>query len=164
MTYPTSRLRADLPPAGGRLTTRVRSAWSRRRAALTAQPERGDLSMWLIMTVSIAFLLCMLLVDGSAKRQAGIQAHWYAAEAARAGVNAVGPRTDGVTAADVAATAARAYLARAGVTGTVIVESPSSVRVTATASRIGPMSHKTFTATENATADLLVGVETGQRP
>ena len=143
--------------------------WVRSRAlgrvrGLAGQPERGDISIWVIMCVTVAFLLCMLLVDGSAKRQAAIQAHWYAAEAARAGANAVGPRAGGVdNAAGIAAQAARTYLSRAGVDGTVQVLSPTSVQVNATASRVGPMSRHTFTATETATADLLVGVETGQR-
>ncbi len=121
------------------------------------------MTMWLIMTVAVAFVLTMLLVDGSAKRQAGIQARWYAAEAARAGVMAAGPRPD-TAPAGVAATAATAYLSSVGVTGSVQVLSASQVRVAATVTRTGPMSGVTWTSTQSVTANLLVGVEEGQAP
>ncbi|MFZ0158697.1 MAG: hypothetical protein WAL50_06670 [Kineosporiaceae bacterium] len=121
------------------------------------------MTMWLIMTVAVAFALTMLLVDGSAKRQASIQARWYAAEAARAALIAAGPRPDTPPAA-IAAAAATTYLSSAGVTGSVQVLSPSRVRVDATVSRTGPMSGMTWTSTQSVTANLLVGVEEGQAP
>ena len=123
--------------------------------------DRGDATMWLIMIVGVAFAVTMLLVDGSAKRQGSIRAHWYAAEAARAAVTAVGPRPDGPP-AGVGAAAASAYLAGVGVPGAVQVISPSSVRVDVTVTTAGPMSALTWTSTQSVTADLLVGVEQGQ--
>ena len=114
----------------------------------------------MIMTVGTAFLVVLLLVDGAAKRQAAIQAHWHAAEAARAAVMAVGPRPDEPP-AGAAAAAAQGYLAAAGVPGTVQVLTPSSVQVTATVTTTGPMSGMTWTSSQAVTADLLVGVEQG---
>ena len=124
--------------------------------------DGGDATLWLIMTVGVAFLLVLLLVDGAAKRQGAIRAHWYAAEAARAAVMAVGPRPD-EPAAGVAAAAAQGYLASVAVPGSVQVLSASSVRVAATVTTTGPMSGATWTATQTVTADLLVGVEQGHR-
>ena len=60
-----------------------------------------------------------------------------------------------------AATAARTYLTAVGITGTVTVQDPDHVQVSATVTTTGPISGATFTATRTATAALLVGVETG---
>ena len=148
------------PGTGSTCPTRtVRAMTADRRDR--GRADRGDANMWLIMIVGVAFALTMLLVDGSAKRQGSIRAHWYAAEAARAAVTAVGPRPDG-PAAGVAAAAASAYLAGVGVPGAVQVRSPSSVRVDVTVITRGPMSGLTWTSTQSVTADLLVGVEQGQ--
>jgi hypothetical protein len=134
-----------------------------RRLTRRLGDERGDVNIWAIMLASVAFLLAVLVVDGSAKMRAYQQADWQAGEAARYGVNAVGPRPDGPT-ADVAADAARRYLAAAGVTGTVQVLSPSRVEVTAEVVVTGPFSGVAFSSRRSATADLLVGVETGLSP
>ncbi len=162
--------RLTCPPRTARLDEPhpAQHAWRSRVDRLRQQPwrqalvgEEGEITTWAIMIVTVAVLLAALTVDGAAKMRAGQQAAWQAAEAARVGVNAVGPRPAG-PAAHVAALAARAYLADAGVTGTVSVISPTTLQVAATARTVGPFTGATFTATREQRADLLIGVETGQ--
>lgn len=122
--------------------------------------ERGSVAIWVAITTPALLLLLMLLVDGGAKFTAAEQASAYAAEAARAATIAVGPQpTPGD--ARAAVTAADAYLASAGVHGTVTAVGPATVRVSVTVSRTGPISDVRFAMTRTATAQLLIGVETG---
>ena len=129
------------------------------------QGDRGSVLVWLLGCAAVAGALLTLVFDGGAKIKAGEQASTYSAEAARAASVAVGPSTTDA-AADVpgAIRAAKAYLAAAGVPGTVTVTGPATVTVTATVSRAAPISGVTFTITRTATARLLVGVEQGEAP
>ncbi len=121
--------------------------------------------LWVAVTTPALLLTVMLIVDGSAKLECAEQADTYAAEAARAAVIAVGPRPAGGTVdARAAVAAADAYLASTGATGTVTVTGPATVAVTVRVSVVGPISGAAFTATRTATAQLLVGVSTGQAP
>ena len=127
--------------------------------------ERGALSLWVAITTPALLLMLMLVVDGAAKIKAAEQASTYSAEAARAAVQAIGPRpAGGQVDVRAAASAATVYLAAAGVQGTVTVTGPAQVRVSVTVSRDAPISGATFTVTRSATAQLLVGVESGQAP
>jgi len=140
----------------------------RLRAALRARVEdgeRGSVVLWVAITTPALLLLVMLIVDGGAKMKAAEQADTYAAEAARTATIAIGPRpAGGIVDSRAAAQAANAYLASAGVTGSVRVTGPTTVTVTVTVQRAGPVSGATFTITRTATARLLVGVETGEAP
>ena len=126
--------------------------------------DRGSISVWVAIVVPALLLLSVLLIDGGAKIQAANRADSTAAEAARAAVIASGPRPD--TSADprAAAGAARSYLARAGMAGQVTILSPGQVKVTVTAAANGPITGIGFAVTRSATAQLLVGVERGERP
>lgn len=122
--------------------------------------EDGMLSLWVAPVAAAALAVLMLLVDGGAKIRAGDHADAAAAEAARAAVIAVGPRPADVP-ARLAAAGAQAYLARAGLSGSVTILDPREVQVRVSASDRGPISGRTFTVTRTAVARLLVGVESG---
>lgn len=132
------------------------------RARLTNR-ERGSVALWVAITTPALLLMVLLVVDGGAKMKAGEQADTYASEAARAATIGIGPRPAGETVDALAAvTAANAYLSQAGVRGTATFTGSASVTVTVT--RTGPISGVSFTVTRTATAQLLIGVETGQAP
>jgi hypothetical protein len=121
--------------------------------------------LWFAITTPAVLLIIVLIVDGSAKIRASEQADTYATEAARAAAIAIGPRPAGDTIdTQAAAAAANTYLAAAGATGEVTVTGPATVTVTVHVTVIGPISGGSFTATRTATAQLLVGVTTGQAP
>lgn len=127
--------------------------------------ERGALSLWAIGTVLSAFVILSFVVDSAAKITAAEHAQQYAAEAARAAAIGVGPRPAGTsidTRAAVAAT--QAYLASAGLRGSVTVTGPATVEVSVSVTEHGPLDNISFTATGTATAQLLVGISTGQEP
>jgi hypothetical protein len=116
------------------------------------------------MAVAILVTL-VLIVDGGAKIRAGSRADIAAGEAARAAVIAAGPRPTGNAAeARLAVAAARSYLATAGVKGSTVILGPGRVQVTVQASDTGPISGHTFTVTRTAVAELLIGVEKGEKP
>ena len=86
-----------------------------------------------------------------------------AAEAARAASIAIGPvPTGGSTDAQLAATAARSYLDQAGATGTVIITGPGIVEVSVTVTDSTPMLGIPVSQTRAHTAQLLVGVTSGE--
>ena len=127
--------------------------------------DRGSIAIWFVITAPVLLLMAILIVDGGAKITAGQQATSYAAEAARAATIAGGPSAaDDAADAKAAVAAANAYLSAVGIKGSAFVSGPATVTVTATVSRVGPISGSTFTVTRTATARLLVGVETGQSP
>ena len=116
------------------------------------------------MAVTVAGILA---VAGSGRRRGGEdpggeRADIVAGEAARAASYASGPDQQSRTAA--AATAARAILSRSGLAGSVLVAAPGRIEVTAQASATGPISGLTYTVSRSATAQLLLGVGTGDTP
>lgn len=126
--------------------------------------QRGAVTVWVALIAIAVLASILLVVDGGARMRAATQADTYAAEAARAATIAVTPRSAGASADARAATrAAQAYLAAAGVSGTVKIIGPAVVRVTVAVSGRGPISGASFTMSRTATALLQVGVEGGQR-
>jgi Flp pilus assembly protein TadG len=146
---------------GTQLTSELKGVLRRR----PTDSERGSVSVWVAITTPALLLMLLLVVDGGAKMKAGEQADANAAEAARAATIGIGPRPAGGTAdARAAVAAADAYLSRAGVRGTATVTGPVTVTVRVTVTRTGPISGARFTVTRTATAQLLIGVETGHTP
>lgn len=126
--------------------------------------QRGAVTVWVALIALAVLASVLLVVDGGARMRAATQADTYAAEAARAASIAVTPRSAGASADARAATqAAQAFLADAGVKGTVRVSGPAAVMVTVAVTAQGPISGATFTVNRTATAILRVGVEGGQR-
>ena len=140
------------------------------RAPHPGSGERGSVSLWVAVVAAGLLAMLAMVVDSGAKIRAGDRADTVAAEAARAAVIAAGPRTAaprGPTvsaSATAAAAAARAFIARAGLSGTVAVTGPRQVSVQVTAGVRGPISGRTYTMTRTATAELLIGLQTGERP
>ena len=123
----------------------------------------GSVAVLFTFIVLIAGTLVAFLVDAGAQIQAANRADTYSAEAARAATIAVGPIPTGEpsdTAA--AATAARAYLDQAGARGTVTITGPATVEVSVTVTDATPMLGISVSQTRTHTAQLLVGVTTGQ--
>jgi hypothetical protein len=127
--------------------------------------ERGSVLVWFVLTAPVLLALAVLVFDGGAKMKAGEQAGFYSGEAARAATVAVGPHGQGGAAdARAAEAAANDYLSAAGVHGVTTVTGPSTVTVTVTVTRRGPISGVSFSVTRSATARLLVGVNSGEAP
>jgi Flp pilus assembly protein TadG len=145
--------------------TRLRRRLRTRLAGPGGDGERGSVLVWFVLTAPVLLLLAVLVFDGGAKMKAGEQAGFYSGEAARAATVAVGPHRQGGTAdARAAEAAANAYLSAAGVHGATRVTGPSTVTVTVTVTRRGPISGVSFSVTRSATARLLVGVNSGEVP
>jgi Flp pilus assembly protein TadG len=145
--------------------TRLRRRLRTRLAGPGDDGDRGSVLVWFVLTAPVLLLLAVLVFDGGAKMKAGEQAGFYSGEAARAATVAVGPYGQGGTAdARAAQAAANAYLSAAGVHGITRVTGPSTVSVTVTVTRRGPISGVAFSVTRTATARLLVGVNSGEVP
>lgn len=91
--------------------------------------ERGSISLYVtVMAVGLLLLGC-LAFDSSARVRAAKQASYAAAEAARAATQALSADAIAGHEAQIdpsrAATAARAYLAAAGISGNVTVSGPN---------------------------------------
>lgn len=126
--------RARAAPAAARRALRLRSvalaAWREH-----ARDERGFAAVWMITVTFVVSLIVGLLVDGSARMSAIQEADHAAAEAARAGAQAL-PRAT-VQARTVAAgssgaeavAAAQSYLAAVRVPGSVVIDAAGSLRV-----------------------------------
>jgi len=135
-----------------------------RRHGRDDDAQRGAVTVWVALIALAVLASILLVVDGGARMRAATQADTYAAEAARAATIAVTPRSAGASADARAATqAAQAYLAAAGVSGTVKIIGPAAVTVTVVVPGHGPISGAGFTVTRTATALLQIGVEGGQR-
>jgi hypothetical protein len=127
--------------------------------------DRGSVSLWVVVMAAAVLVTLVLIVDGGAKIRAGDRADIAAGEAARAAVIAAGPRPAAGGGQDrLALAAAKDYLAKAGVQGSVVILVPGRVQVTVQASDRGPISGHTFTVTRTAVAELLIGVENGELP
>ena len=117
--------------------------------------------MLMCFIVIIGGILVTFLIDAGSNIQAANRADTYSTEAARAASIAIGPQP-GANATLRAAAAARSYLTQAGATGTVIVTGPASVQVTVTVTEQTPILGVTVHQTRTHTAQLQVGVTTGQ--
>ncbi len=105
-----------------------------RGARLTSDPEQGSISVMAILIAATVVVMMGLAVDVSGHVHAMQEARSVAREAARAGGQQVNVPTairgQGVEAnPGQAATAADAYLAAAGTTGSATVTSPTTIRV-----------------------------------
>jgi Flp pilus assembly protein TadG len=133
------------------------------RRGSSADGERGSVAVLFCFIVAITGVLVTALVDAGTAIQAANRADSYSAEAARAASIAVGPvPTGGSTDAQLAATAARAYLDRAGATGTVTVLGPGVVEVRVTVTAATPLLGLAVSQTRAHTAQLQVGVTSGE--
>lgn len=134
--------------------------------------ERGSVSVWLALA-AVALVLCVgIAVDLGGQVHAQQQARSIAAQAARtageevAAAQAVRGQTPTV---DVAAAkrAAAAYLARAGVTGTVTVRSGNVLDVTVTDTYtpmfLSSIGVRTLTVTGHSSARLVRAVQGTER-
>jgi stage V sporulation protein SpoVS len=136
-----------------------------RRTRTHPSADRGSVALWVAVMAAAVLVTLVLIVDGGAKIRAGNRADIAATEAARAAVLAVGPRPSGSgMQARLAVAAAKAYLAKDGVQGSVVILGPGRVQVLVQATERGPISGHSFTVTRTAVAALLVGVETGEQP
>jgi Flp pilus assembly protein TadG len=113
--------------------------------------------------VLIVGVLVTALVDAGTAIRAANRADTYSAEAARAASIAIGPvPAGGGTDAQLAVTAARSYLDQAGATGTVSVTGPGIVEVRVTVTDSTPLLGIPVSQTRVHTAQLLVGVTSGE--
>lgn len=115
------------------------TALSHRHRRLCRDPERGSVSLFVLVVMSGIILIIGLVVDGSRAASATGRADGYAQEAARAAAAEItlssalrgsGPELD----VPAARAAALRYLDAAGVTGEVVIDSPTRVTVTVTLS------------------------------
>lgn len=129
----------------------------------TPRDDRGDVSIFVLTMAAIIMALATLIVDGGARIRAATQADTYAAEAARAASIGIGTHPAGGTADQAAAKrAADAFLAQAGIRGTVKVVGPARVQVTVNITAHGPITGVGLTVTRTHTAELEVGVTNGE--
>ena len=125
--------------------------------------DRGSVAVLFCFIVLVVGVLVTALVDAGTAIQAANRADTYSAEAARAASIAIGPvPTGGGTDAQLAATAARSYLDQAGATGTVTVTGPGIVEVSVTVTDSTPLLGIPVSQTRVHTAQLLVGVTSGE--
>ena len=125
--------------------------------------DRGSVAVLFCFIVLTIGALATFLVDAGAQLRAADQADAYSSEAARAASIAVGPiPTGGPADTAAAAAAARSYLTGLGATGSVVVTGPATVQVTVTITEHSPVLGITFTQTRTHTAQLQVGVSTGE--
>jgi len=143
---------------------------TRLRARLRTDPEKGSVTVFFAISVLGLLLLIGLVADGGAKLRATQQAAATAAEAARAGGQALDTAdaaagTTGHVDRALAIQAAQNYLTAAGATGTVTV-SDDRTRLTVTVTRTAPTAFLSLigitelTVTAHAQA-VLVGAVTG---
>ena len=139
----------------------------RRRARVTPnlrRSDRGSVAILMCYIVLLGATLTTFLVDAGTHIQAANNADTYASEAARAASIAVGPvpTSDGTSTLRAAA-AARAYLTQADVTSfQVTVVGPATVQVSVTDTESTPILGFAVSQTRTHTAQLQVGVTSGQ--
>ena len=135
----------------------------RAQASAQLRDDRGSVAVLFCFIVLIVGVLVTALVDAGTAIQAANRADTYSAEAARAASIAIGPvPTGGSTDAQLAATASRSYLDQAGATGTVTVTGPGIVEVSVTVTDSTPLLGIPVSQTSVHTAQLLVGVTSGE--
>ena len=132
--------------------------------------DAGSATVFVAVTMLGLLVLCGLVVDGGAKLRATQRADRIAAEAARTAGQAVDPAA--LVAGDVtvdraaAVQSAQAYLAAAGVTGTVALSPDGTaievdVVVTAPSVFLGLVGIESFSVTGHGRAVLVHGVTGG---
>ncbi|HVA61360.1 MAG TPA: pilus assembly protein TadG-related protein [Mycobacteriales bacterium] len=130
------------------------------------ESERGSLTVFTAVLALALLVMAGLVIDGTGKLRAAQQADGIAEEAARAGadtLNAAGLRAGQPVAVDPAAaiTAAQAYLASAGVRGTVTAPAPAEIAVSVTISQptavLDLIGIDSWTVVGHATASLESG-------
>lgn len=127
--------------------------------------ERGEASPMVLVLVAAVVLVIGLVVDGGAKMTAASESSATAQQAARAGAQTLNalPAAGGTAHLDPggAAAAAQDYLTQAGATGSVSVNSPTSIEVTVTSTAdtvfLGVIGINSVSATRTATVDLISG-------
>lgn len=130
--------------------------------------ERGSITPYALILVTVLMLFVGLVVDLGNKLRAGWEAVGIAEEAARAGAGQI----DRVAAyrgeklvvdRGAALRAAQEHLSRTGHRGDVVISGPTSVRVTVTVSKptwlLSLVGMTTVSMTAHANADLVAGVE-----
>ncbi|TDB90998.1 hypothetical protein E1264_03085 [Actinomadura sp. KC216] len=135
--------------------------------------DGGAISLLVIVFFLALLAAAGLVVDGGAKLRAARQASAVAEEAARAGAGRIDrdrAYTRGgrfVVDRNAAVSAARAYLASSGNTGSVTITSGQRIRVTVTITEptvlLAAIGINNLQVTKTATADLLQGVEREDR-
>lgn len=136
---------------------------SGRKRRVAGRTDRGSVAVLVCFIVAIGVLLLTFLVDAGAQIDAANRADTYSAEAARAASIAVGPvPAAGGDSAVRAAAAAAAYLSQAGASGQVTITGPATVAVTVTVTESSPLLGLPVTQTRTHTAQLQVGVTSGQ--
>lgn len=162
--HTTARQGTATGSQGSRLCRATRWARTGRPGTRMAREDRGSVAVLMCFIVLIGGLLVTFLVDAGAQLQAANRADTYSSEAARAASIAIGPVPAATGDATLqAAAAARAYLAQAGVRAfTVSVTGPATVQVRVTVSQDTPILGVSVAQTRTHTAQLQVGVRTGQ--
>jgi len=139
----------------------------RRPCASWADRERGSLTLMLAALMVALLALAGLVIDGGRKLNQSARAYAIAQEAARAGAGMVDRSTayrSGTFKVDEAQalTAARAYLADSGFTGSVSPDGTRRIRVTVTVTQptlvLSLIGMDTMTSTGSAVASLVTGV------
>lgn len=128
--------------------------------------DGGMVTVFTALAALALLLMVGLVVDGAGRMRAVGRADRVAAEAARAAVEAADTRGTTVTLDRAAATAAaQSYLRSAGLSGTVTVTGPRTVRVTVTVPGqyliLGVIDADGYQVDGSAEATLTVGVDTG---
>ena len=144
---------------------------ARIRRAIVTDPEAGSVTLFVAITVVGLLILCGLVADGGVKLRATQRVDSVAAEAARAGGQALDlPSAIEGTPLRVdrqaAVNAATAYLAAAGQTGTVTVAADGTtlnvtVTVTSPTAFLALIGITTMTVTGHGQARLVHGVTGG---
>jgi hypothetical protein len=131
-------------------------------------PERGSITPYALIFITVLMLFIGLVVDVGAKLRAGWEAVGIAEEAARAGAGqidrAAAYRGDElVVDRGAALRAAQAHLSSSGHQGNVTISGPTSVRVTVTVTKptwvLSLVGLSSVSMTAHANADLVAGVE-----
>jgi Putative Flp pilus-assembly TadE/G-like len=147
-----------------------------RHHLIMSQPagDRGAITVFAVLLLTMLLLAAGLVVDGGAKLTAARQAAALAEEAARVGAEQVNVKhayvDGGSLVADpaAAATAARSYLASAGHPGTVTITGPDAITVSVTITTptiiLSLIGIGSVTGHGTATAYLSQGVESGSPP
>ncbi|MFI9846688.1 pilus assembly protein TadG-related protein [Nonomuraea sp. NPDC051941] len=131
-------------------------------------PERGSITPYALIFITVLLLFIGLVVDVGNKLRAGWEAVGIAEEAARAGAGQIDRaatyRGDQlVIDRGAALRAAQAHLSSSGHRGRVAISGPTSVRVTVTVTRktwlLSLVGVSSVSMTAHADADLVAGVE-----
>jgi hypothetical protein len=157
----------------GRIRGHFTTTRSVARANGSCAPDRGSITLLMVVFFVALLAAAGLVLDGGAKLRAAREASAVAEEAARAGAGQVDRgrayATGGRFVIDrgAAVAAARAYLTSSGNTGTVAVAGAQKIRVTVTISKptvlLSAIGIGQIHVTKTATADLVQGVEGDSR-